>query len=186
MKLHLIRHTSLDIEDGICYGHSDIPLATTFTDEAKSVLTKLAQSYDMVFSSPSTRCTRLAKLINAEHYQEKSELMEMNFGDWENKKWNDINQQQLNHWMDDFVNVQAPNGENLLIMQQRVEQFISSLNKSEYKQVAIVTHAGVIRLFWAWVMDIPLENIFRLKLDYGAVFDVQLNQDKCFCNIKQI
>ena len=41
-------------------------------------------------------------------------LMEMNFGDWEMKNWNDIPPEQLNPWMEDFVNIRASNGESFI------------------------------------------------------------------------
>ena len=38
--------------------------------------------------------------------------MEMNFGDWEMKNWDDIPLEELNPWMQDFVNVRVSNGES--------------------------------------------------------------------------
>src|SRR5581483_10134224 len=110
MEIYLIRHTTPHIEKGICYGQSDIPLADSFQQELDKLLQFLPEKVDVVYSSPLLRCRQLAQHI----YSEKEiilddKLMEMNFGDWELKKWNNIDQQKLNEWMVDFVNVKVPN-----------------------------------------------------------------------------
>src|ERR1700752_143379 len=99
MEVYLIRHTTPQIEKGICYGQSDIPLADTFNTESKELLDYLSISFDAVFSSPLGRCTQLARLINCEQeiiYDDR--LKDMNFGNWEMTKWNEINQHILDEW----------------------------------------------------------------------------------------
>ena len=41
MLIHLIRHTKPEIAAGICYGQTDLELASSFTQEADTVLSKL-------------------------------------------------------------------------------------------------------------------------------------------------
>ena len=36
MNIYLIRHTSVDVPKGLCYGQSDVPLRPTFEIEAVS------------------------------------------------------------------------------------------------------------------------------------------------------
>lgn len=43
MEIYLIRHTTPKIAKEICYGQSDIALASTFREEAKGVLQELPQ-----------------------------------------------------------------------------------------------------------------------------------------------
>lgn len=38
MNIYLIRHTSVDVPKGLCYGQSDVPLRPTF--EAEAAVTK--------------------------------------------------------------------------------------------------------------------------------------------------
>ena len=126
MEIYLVRHTKPLIDIGVCYGQSDIPLADTFAQELRQVKTKLPQTFDSVYSSPLLRCTNLAKTFG-QNVILKSELMEMNFGDWEMKKWDEIPENQLNPWMNNFVKTKVPGGESFEELINRVELFISDL-----------------------------------------------------------
>ena len=41
MKLTFIRHTSVDVPKGTCYGQTDVPLRDTFLQEAAEVSIRL-------------------------------------------------------------------------------------------------------------------------------------------------
>jgi len=41
MKVHLIRHTTPDIDSGVCYGQTDLEVANTFADERDVIHAKL-------------------------------------------------------------------------------------------------------------------------------------------------
>ena len=128
MEIYLIRHTTPLIEKGVCYGQSDIPLAETFYAEMNKLIHHLPDSLDIVYSSRLSRCTKLAQFIRAkELFKVDNRLLEMNFGDWEMKKWDEINERELNNWMKDFVDVRIPNGENFINLNQRVDNFIDEL-----------------------------------------------------------
>ncbi|MCY7291695.1 MAG: histidine phosphatase family protein, partial [Ferruginibacter sp.] len=113
-------------------------------------------------------------------YTEDYRLAELNFGDWENKKWNEIDEEQMHIWMNDFVNISPPNGENYKNLHERTSNFIEALLETDYHKIAIITHAGNIRSFMSWALDLPLENSFRIELAYGAVVVLQINKNKNF------
>ena len=61
-ELLVVRHTSVDVPQGICYGGTDVPLQPTFAEEAERVRQSLeGYTPDRVLSSPLSRATRLAK-----------------------------------------------------------------------------------------------------------------------------
>ena len=180
MEIYLIRHTTPAVEKGICYGQTDIALnEVLFAEEIKVIQSKIPDNVEHFFTSPLQRCKKLTEQLN-ENYTEDIRLIEFNFGDWENKNWNEINQEQLNFWMNDFVNVLTPNGENYKNLHQRTSGFIEELLETAHHKTAIVTHAGNIRSFISWVLDLPLENSFRIELAYGAVIALQINKNKSF------
>jgi alpha-ribazole phosphatase len=181
MQVHLIRHTTPDIATGICYGQTDIPLAKSFETEKNLIIKQLDSKYDAVISSPLSRCTILAQQIPTQDYQTDTDLLEMNFGTWELQNWNEI--PQLNIWTNDFVNTKVEGGESFIQMYQRVVAFIEELVANSYEKVAIVTHAGVIRIFWAWILEIPLQNVFRLHVGYGDIYRLNLHLQKDYCSI---
>ena len=61
MVIYFIRHTSVDVPQGVCYGQTDVPLKPTFEAEATQTAAHLqGLSFDKVYTSPLTRCVRLA------------------------------------------------------------------------------------------------------------------------------
>lgn len=67
MNIYLIRHTSVDVPKGLCYGQSDVPLRPTFEIEAAVTKAKIESiHFDMAYTSPLSRCTRLAQYCGSE------------------------------------------------------------------------------------------------------------------------
>lgn len=173
MEIHLIRHTAVENPDNLCYGFAEISLKKDFKENFK--LIQIEKDFDLIISSPSERCQLLVKHFHFS-YQIDERIKEMNFGDWEMKKWTEIPKEEINPWYEDFINVKATNGENLLEMQTRVSEFWNELlSKKDINKILIVTHAGVIRLILQSVLKLPLENMFNLQIDYGkrTVIDVK-------------
>ena len=104
MKVTFIRHTSVAVESGICYGNSNVDVSNTFEIEAKIVKAKLdKKQFDAVYSSPLQRCTKLANFCGYPSPRLDSRLKELNFGAWEMKAWTDINDPQLQYWFDNWA-----------------------------------------------------------------------------------
>ena len=185
MEIYLIRHTKPAIEDGICYGQSDVDLSETFLDEADLIKQKLPDHFDIVYSSTLNRCKKLAEQLSTNKVIYNDSLKELNFGDWELKKWDEINQTELNRWMDDFVNIFPPNGENYLSLFERVKLFWeNSIVNSKHKTIAIVTHAGVIRSILALILNLNLKNTFNLNIDNSKTTRIDIINN--FTTIKYI
>lgn len=173
-----MRHTETVCEKGICYGQSDVGIREPYDIVFETILKQLPQEA-VLYSSPLQRCVVLAKHIQ-ENIQvgsitEDSRLMEMHFGDWELQSWNDIPQEVLNPWMEDFVNVRVPNGESFVDLNERVVDFLENeiANESE-KPLIIVAHAGVIRSILCKINNLPLEEAFKSSLDFGAVVKIEI------------
>ena len=186
MEVYLIRHTQVAVGKDVCYGQTDVALAETFSQELGVLKNKLPETINNYFSSPLSRCKTLAEGLTNKEIEFSDALLEMNFGDWENKRWNDLNQDELTTWMEDFVNQKVPNGENLLDLAKRVEIFLDDLRCQSFENAVIVTHSGVIRCIWSLVLEIPLANIFKFPVDFGQVIVLHLNENKLFDSIKAI
>jgi len=173
MEIHLIRHTAVNNPDNLCYGFAKMPLRKNYIEDFE--LIEIEKDFDLIISSPSERCQLLTQYFQF-NYQIDERIKEMNFGDWEMKKWTEIPEEEINPWYEDFINVKATNGENLLEMQTRVSEFWNELlSKKDINKILIVTHAGVIRLILQSILKFPLENMFNLQIDYGkrTVIDVK-------------
>lgn len=186
MEVYVIRHTPVALSRDTCYGQSNVPLADTFLQDIEQYKNEFPKDFDIVYCSPLTRCKELATALQFENIAYENALMEMNFGDWENKKWNDLNQQELNSWMADFVHIKTPNGENLIQLFDRVKVFADSLRLLQHKKVLLITHAGVIRCLWAYMLGIPLQNIFKIPVGHYEIFICNLTNNSNTDSIKRI
>ncbi|MGE8552842.1 MAG: alpha-ribazole phosphatase family protein [Chryseobacterium jejuense] len=165
MEIHLIRHTAVDNPENLCYGFAEMPLRKEYPEDFKNL--NLDDNFDLVISSPAQRCRLLAEHFTL-NYATDERLREMNFGNWELKKWAEIPEEEINPWYKDFINVKASGGENLIEMQTRVLSFWNELViKKDREKILIIAHAGVIRLILQLILQFPLENMFNIQIDYG-------------------
>lgn len=182
MEIYLVRHTTPNIEKGICYGQTDLDIAETFEHEAAKVITNLnSVKGAKVYSSPLIRCKKLAHKINPQVTLDER-LKEINFGDWELIKWDDINRADLDFWMNDYVNVQVPNGESCLQLFERNITVFNEIVNLNHSKVIIVCHAGVIRSILCYVQQISIEESYNITIEYGQVFKI-LKQNNTFTTL---
>lgn len=177
MDIYLIRHTKTDTHKGLCYGQSDVALAESFHEEVDQLQQKLPEltSKSVLFSSPLARCVKLAERLSNNVITD-DRLLELDFGDWESKCFNEIDVNVLQQWTDNFVHVAPPNGESFIDLCRRVESFWQDVVLGKYtisEQVLIVTHAGVIRAVLAHVLKLPPANSFQFRVDLGSVHMLQ-------------
>ena len=173
MEIYLVRHTTPEIEKGVCYGQSDIGIGGDFEKERTTILTKLRFSKNTkIYSSPLQRCKLLAQSFGYPVNYDKR-LMELDFGQWELKAWDKIPKTQIAPWMDDFVHVRTTNGESYKDLEERVLDFFDEVTKLEKTQVIIVTHAGVMRVLLARLTKTSLKDSFSISLLYGHVVKIQ-------------
>jgi alpha-ribazole phosphatase len=166
----------------MCYGRTDLPLVSDFQKEFVKIFSKLKAPINRIYSSPSRRCKELAEFLSKESNQtvEYSDLlMELNFGSWEGKLWNEIPRTESDYWMKDFVNQRTPNGESYLDLSKRISDFLDGILKTipSNSKIGIVTHAGAIRSFLCQLASIPLESGFRFDLDYGSVSKISIDKN---------
>lgn len=150
MALYLIRHTAPDVSPGLCYGRSDVALAATFEADADSVLASLPK-VTAVITSPLQRCRRLAEKISASidiSIQIDNNLMEMDFGSWEGRVWDDIPRPEIDEWAADFWNAKPHGGEAVSDLKKRADVALNAI-ASAHHSAAVVTHAGIIKAAFA-------------------------------------
>jgi len=169
MGIYLVRHTTPNIEKGICYGQSDLGITDSFATEVEKIHTQIPiEKISKIYSSPLQRCKLLAKTFNKEIIYD-DRLKELNFGDWELQPWDAIHSKELDPWMNDFVNVKVPNGESYVMLQDRMLDFYDSLTKTPEEIIVVVTHAGPIRALLSYFRQIDLKDSFSIKIAYGDV-----------------
>ncbi|MDZ7899524.1 MAG: alpha-ribazole phosphatase family protein [Arcicella sp.] len=180
MEIFLIRHTSVNVPKGICYGKSDVELNHTAPIEINKTVTKLSKHCDIesakIWSSPAIRCMTLAKEIR-DDFQLDERLWEMNFGDWEMQAWNDIKREDSDPWMLDFVNISTPNGESFKELSVRANEFLDEIITQNLEQIILVNHSATIRTIICRALDLDLKNAFRMEIDYGSITKIVYKND---------
>ena len=179
MKLTAIRHTSVDVPAGICYGNSDVSVANSFPEESAQIQVQLGNSaFDFVFSSPLKRCTKLAStLFQEEKIVPDDRLRELNFGDWEMQSWDSIFiSSEGKAWFQDYARENCPNGESFVDLVERVKSFLDELRTLKNEQIALITHAGVIRALMCLLQQKTAEEALNTPLKYGQIVNFDYNQ----------
>jgi alpha-ribazole phosphatase len=178
MRLIVIRHTKVAVEPGVCYGQSDVPLSESYNQEKKWVAAQLKESsVEAVYASPLSRCRQLAyDLFPKNTIVCDSRLKELDFGSWELNTWEEIYaSEEGKTWMANFQTLPTQNGESYPDMRKRIESFLSELSSNGHQTVAIVTHAGVIRIMKSIVEKHPISELFEtFKPEYGSISEFQL------------
>lgn len=168
--IYIVRHTAVDVPKGVCYGQTDVPLKNSFREEAEKVRRTLSSlRIEQVFSSPLSRCRRLAEYCGYGNAILDNRLMELHFGDWEACKWDDVDMSvwEGNEWMTH----PAPHGESFMQMYNRVASFFNELKEGAATPVVIFAHGGVIRCAEVYFGRKSIAEAFMQTLDYGVVVE---------------
>jgi alpha-ribazole phosphatase len=176
MKVVLIRHTSVDVPQGTCYGQTDVPVKSTFPEEAALVKSNLEASlpFDKVFCSPLTRAVKLATYCGYPDAERDDRLLELNMGDWEMQRFEDIHVPYVNEWYNDYLHLPTPNGESFEMQYHRVCQFLDELRQQPYENVAIFAHGGVLISAQVYAGDVSFDNAFSALVPYGGIVQIVL------------
>lgn len=169
MEIHVIRHTPVDTPAPLCYGQLEVPLAASFEADAQQYAAELDADYAVVYSSPATRCVALGEALGHTALHQDQRLLELDFGAWEGQTWEAIPSDALDRWMRDFVHERPTGGESFEEMAQRVHAFMDELRTQSHNKVLLITHAGVIRCLWAYLLQIPLNQVFKIPVGFHEV-----------------
>lgn len=174
MELIMIRHTRVGIPKGICYGWSDVPVAATFEEEASITKSRLDNIFstgypDKVYSSPLTRASKLAAYCGFPSPTLDNRLKEMNMGEWEMQRYDEIKDEALQMWYEDYMHLCASGGEGFPDLYARVSDFLDELREKEYRRVAIFAHGGVLLCAGIYSGLFPTEGCFSHLVECGGI-----------------
>lgn len=175
MRLILVRHTSVAVERGVCYGQTDVGLNDTFPREAAAVKEALTScAADEVYCSPLSRCMALADFCGYGDAVIDSRLIEMSFGEWEMQRFDEITDPRLQEWYADYINVAATGGESVIMQRNRFLDFVSSVNNGSDKTVLLFTHGGILMQALVCFRGMSYDEALALKLPYGAIIEAEV------------
>lgn len=171
--LTLVRHTSVGVPGGICYGQTDVPLADTYEVEWQDAIDRLGDlsRFTRVYSSPLTRCLSFAQRYFGE-VETDGRLMELDFGAFEGLSWEEIFlRDEGKRWFSDYLHTSTPGGESYDEMTERVRLFYEEkiAKSGEEEEILLVTHSGVLRAFLILLKGLTPEEAMEEKIGYGEV-----------------
>jgi alpha-ribazole phosphatase len=119
-----------------------------------------------VISSPLQRCLTLAEALHPDPRFDAG-LMEMHFGEWEGRRWEDLGAAALDAWAADLLHHTPPGGESVAMLQARSIAILNSLAAEGLPACAVVTHAGVMRAAIGHARKMTSNEWSQLQFDYG-------------------
>ena len=176
MEVVLIRHTSVDVPSGTCYGQSDVPLLASFPEEAARTRKALEAflPFDAVYTSPLSRCVRLAMWCGYPDAIRDDRLKELNFGVWEMQRYEEIDDPRIDEWYADYLHVAPTGGESFVEQMQRISQFLNELRNRVYRRVALFTHGGSIACAQIYAGQINMQEAFTHIPAYGEIVRITI------------
>ena len=150
MRLILVRHPQPLVAAGVCYGSTDLEVAPARLEEALAALAPQLPAGLPVYSSPLRRCAGLAARLSTTPIFD-ARLVEMHFGDWEMRAWDDIARADVDAWAADLVNHQPGGGESVLRMAIRIRAFHADLREQvgDDGRAIVICNEGSMRLLSA-------------------------------------
>lgn len=164
MQVFLIRHPPPQVAPGICYGRLDLP-ALDVAAVAAALRAQLPAGLPVI-ASPLARCRALAEALHPAPRFEPT-LMEMDFGAWEGKAWDEIGAAALDAWAADLLHHAPPGGESAAMLQARCVAALDALAAEGLAACAVVTHAGVMRAAIGHARRLPATEWSQLRFAYG-------------------
>lgn len=176
--IYLLRHGEIE-NAGIrrFIGWTDVRLSPGGEARARQWNTEFRQlRFDAVMSSPLARAVRTAELVSGlpeEGIEPVPGLREINLGDWDGKSFEEIKARYPGDWQrrgEDLAGYRPPGGESFQDLSMRVlPVFRRILEDARARTILVVAHAGVNRVLLCSLLSVPLNNLFRIPQDYGAL-----------------
>lgn len=163
-RLYLIRHAETSHNaSGIYQGQTDSALSELGHDQARLLAQRLAEeelTLDQLYSSVSGRALQTSEYISqitGKAIIENEGLQEINLGNWEGLTWNQICDkfpQESKRYHENWWNFCEHGGESWKQAQNRFfETIVELIQKSLNQNLMIVSHAGVIRMLVAKILE---------------------------------
>lgn len=148
-RVALVRHPSVAIASGICYGRLDIRLSLQGHAAIAGIVALLAGFPAIsLWTSPARRCSIVAEALGAAFGLRPipdPRLHELDFGAWEGVPWDAIPRDALDAWAASPPDFAPPGGESGTELIQRVGAFWEMLRR-EGQPCIVVSHGGPLKL----------------------------------------
>lgn len=174
MELILIRHPKTVAPLGTCYGSTDLEADANHLATDAARLRPLMPRGARFVASPLQRAHRLACALG-EPVETDDRLVEVGFGEWEMKRWDDLPRSDMDAWAANVAGHVPPGGESLNDVQARVLDWWDSVEKTG--TLVAVAHGGPWRILGAHLLGMPLERSLSIEIQWGGRAHFRVSPD---------
>ena len=174
----MIRHgESEDNVKGV-FGTYKSPLSKNGVSQIEKTRQMLKQfNFSKVYYSPFKRTIETLNILGLEG-EADSRIGEYNFGKFAGMDFESIQKkypEEYDNWNENKNKYIIEDGESLEIVYERVKDFLGEIIKKD-ESVVLVTHAGIIRLVFCWVLD-NINCFFKFKIDNGSINIISVDDE---------
>jgi alpha-ribazole phosphatase len=184
--IYLMRHGDIRQDNVKRYiGQADIALNALGRAQAISWRQELAGiPLRRIYCSDLSRSHETACIIaegRKAPVQPLSKLREINLGAWDGQAIDDVRSHYVGEYEKrgaDMVYYRPPAGECFADVAARVIPLFEEIVRNSSGNLLIVGHAGVNKVILCHILGMPLENLFRLRQDYGCLNVIDCGREK--------
>jgi len=179
-RIYLWRHPIVrGAIDGQVFGHYDAGLTREGKDQGDVIARRMARyKLAAIYCSDLQRSMLVAEAVaRAQALRRKPKvtpaLRELSLGVWEGMTFEEIRKKypkELEARYKDLANFTIEGGESLEQLAARViPVFQEMIAKYKGKQICVIAHGGVNRVFLTKLMGAPLDRVFRVDQQYACL-----------------
>ena len=183
-RIDIIRHG--EPEGGNVFrGRTDHALTVFGQWQFDQRIARHRSAWQRVISSPLQRCRQSAQTLAQQlqiplHIDER--WAEIDYGDWENQPVDSIMHdpaQDARALWEDPLNFCAPNGEPVVVLQQRVlAGWHSLLTDYAGEHLLVVCHGGVMRVLAQQLLQLAPQAMNRLAVPYAGLLRFRIDHSE--------
>ncbi len=172
MKIYLVRHGETDWNQaGLLQGQTDIALNEQGLEQAREASRRLKEvPFEIAFCSPLIRAKRTAEIIIDDSnitLTTDERLRELNFGPWEGVDIRTIKDAASQPFTNPGNYIPPEGAESFAQLYKRSGEFVSQVLlplEGTYETVLVVAHGGVNRSILNPVLEIPVDDFWRMHM----------------------
>lgn len=162
-------------------GHLDDPLSDKGWRQMRTAVGD-HHPWDTIVSSPLCRCADFGVELAQRHglpLQIEPRLKEIGFGAWEGRTADELQAEDplcLWRFYDDPINNTPPGAEPLTAFRDRiVAAWDDLLAQHAGRHLLLIGHAGMMRMILRHVLEMPLDNMFRIHVSNACISRIQVD-----------
>ena len=172
MKIYLVRHGETDWNQaGRLQGQTDIALNAQGLEQAREAAERLKEvPFEIAFCSPLIRAKRTAETIIGDRkitLTTDERLRELNFGPWEGVDIRSIKDAASQPFTNPGSYIPPVGAESFAQLYKRSGEFVDQVLlplEGTYETVLVVAHGGVNRSILNPVLNIPVDDFWRMHM----------------------